>query len=131
MSGWREDAARQVEVRRKQQALWAASYQRDLEWIRNNAERMLEILNSDDGVAEALAAARASGGRKGAAAKQAVIEQRVLARIEELGGDLPEPRKLMAALLAKPGLRRDSAREALRKLAAARQLPERYAAHFA
>jgi hypothetical protein len=104
-------------------------YQADIEWIHANADRVWEILNSDDGMAETFAAARSAGGTKAAVEKMAEVEKRVRERLAAL--ELPPaPRNLVAALTAAPGLRRDTTRAALKRMAARGELAEVYAAHF-
>jgi hypothetical protein len=107
-------------------------YQADLEWIRGNADKVWEILNADDGSAEMFAAARSAGGVKAAVTKQEIIEARVLERLADLTqkGTLPPARNLVSTLTAVPGLRRDSTRAALKRLAAKLQLPDVYRDYF-
>jgi hypothetical protein len=101
------------------------SYQRDLEWIRDNAARVWQILNADDGRAGACA----KGGRIAAEARQREIERRVLVALLGLGR-LPEPRFLVGVLVKGGVGDRDAIRDALRRLAPTGALPEMYEAYF-
>lgn len=132
MSDWRADAGRSLRKMPSASVQAERRYQADLEWIRGNADKVWEILNADDGSAEMFAAARSAGGVKAAVTKQEIIEARVLERLADLTqkGTLPPARNLVSTLTAVPGLRRDSTRAALKRLAAKLQLPDVYRDYF-
>lgn len=106
-----------------------ASYQRDLEWIGANRETVWRLLNEDDGKAEGLAAARASGGRSRARARQDKIDGEVLQAVRSLKTRLA-PRNLVGWLLAKIGGDRAAIRASLKRLTAGGLLPDQYAEYF-
>ena len=75
---------------------------------------------------------RSKAGKAAGDSKRRRIEQRVLARLADMtrAGKIPPARNLVAALIKHAGLRRNSTRGALGRLAAEGRLPEEYVQHF-
>jgi hypothetical protein len=130
VSGWRQAARRAVKRNARQAKLWPMEdllLNCAMEGDAASANELQLLLRSRR---EKDTGARSAGGAKAAPGKQEVVEARVLARLAALGDERPHARNLVSILTKESGLRRDSTRAALKRLAAAGRLTEQYTAYF-